>query len=122
MRLIAILLLTMIVPLVSGCFPVVAGGAGATALILEDRRTAGTYIEDEGIELKTGNRISERFRDQVHVNVTSYNRVVLLTGEHPPTSSGPSGTDRPLKENVRNVVNEISIAGPVRTPPAATTP
>ena len=113
MRLIAILLLTMITPLVSGCFPIVAGGGGAAALILEDRRTAGTYIEDEGIELKTGNRISERFRDQVHVNVTSYNRIVLLTGEAPSDQlrAEVEQIARSM-ENVRNVVNEISIAGP----------
>ena len=58
-----------------------AVGVGAAALGYEDRRTSGAQIEDEGIELRVSNRISERFGDKVHVDVTSYNRSVLLTGE-----------------------------------------
>lgn len=112
MRLLTLLLLASLAPLLSGCFPVIATGAGATALMLEDRRTTGTYVEDEGIELKTGNRVSERFRDQVYVNVTSYNRIVLLTGEA--TSESLKAEVEKIAravENVRNVVNEITIAG-----------
>jgi len=66
-----------------GCFPVVATGAGAGVLMAEDRRTSGTYIEDQGIELKASNRLDEKFKDTVHINVTSYNRNVLMTGEVP---------------------------------------
>lgn len=74
--------LVLAVPALQGCFPLVAAGAvGTGALIADDRRSSGTYLDDEGIEIKTGSRIGERFRDGVHVNVTSYNKVVLLTGE-----------------------------------------
>jgi len=70
-----------ILPALQGCIPVIAGAAvGAGALIAEDRRSSGTYVDDQGIELKAGNRIYEKYRD-AHVNVTSFNRVVLLTGE-----------------------------------------
>lgn len=55
---------------------------GTGSLIAEDRRSSGTYVDDQGIELKAGNRISEKFPD-AHVNVTSFNRVALLTGEVP---------------------------------------
>ena len=75
-----------------------------------DRRTAGTQIEDEGIELRAGNRIRETLGDRVHVNVTSYNRQALITGEV------PSAQDRQTVEqivsqvsNVRSVVNDLAI-------------
>lgn len=73
--------------LLPGCAPVVLTGvgmgAGAGALMVEDRRSSGMYIDDEGIELKTSRRIEERLGDKVHINVTSFNRNVLLTGEVP---------------------------------------
>ena len=67
-----------------GCIPVAVVGVGAVAgMSYEDRRTTGTQVDDEGIELRISNRVSERFGDKVHVNITSYNRSVLLTGEVP---------------------------------------
>src|SRR5439155_25526254 len=67
-----------------GCVPVVIGAGGAAAYSsLEDRRTTGTQIDDESIEVRASNRISDRFGSNVHVNVTSYNRIALLTGEVP---------------------------------------
>lgn len=106
-------LAVILVPLLSGCFPVAATGVGATALVMEDRRTTGTYVEDEGIELKTSNRISDRLRDQVHINVTSYNRNVLLTGEAP-TEALRTEVEKIARgvENVRAITNEIAVAGP----------
>ncbi len=98
-----------------GCFPVVAVGAGTAVVRMEDRRTGGTQIEDEGIELRAGNRISERFGDKVHVNVTSYNRAVLLTGEAPDaaTKSAIEAIVRAVP-NVRpgGITNDIMIAAP----------
>ena len=66
----------------TACAPILLGGAmvGGT-MVATDRSTSGTQVEDEGIELKTGQRIKEQLGDRVHVNVNSYNRVVLLTGE-----------------------------------------
>ncbi len=96
--------------LLSGCFPVVATGVGAGALMAADRRTSGAYIDDEGIELKAGNRISEEFKDQVHVNVTSYNRSVLLTGEVP-SQDARNRVEQIARsvENVRSITDELGI-------------
>jgi osmotically-inducible protein OsmY len=68
-------------PQLTGCVGAVAVGAGAGALMVSDRRTSETYIADQGIEIRAANRIDERFGDKAHVNVTSYNRSLLLTGE-----------------------------------------
>lgn len=98
-------------PLLQGCFPVVATGVGAGAAMISDRRTSGTYVEDEAIEWKVANRIRERFGSTVHVNVTSYNRNVLLTGEIP-NESVRAELDRIVAgvENVRGVINEVVVA------------
>jgi osmotically-inducible protein OsmY len=96
----------------SACFPLVMGGAVMGGLVATDRRTSGTVVEDEGIELRASSRIRENLGERVHVNVTSYNRQVLLTGEV------PTAQDRQLAEkivsgvdNVRNIVNELAVMG-----------
>ncbi len=76
-----LLLMAAAVPQLSGCVGAVAVGAGAGALMVSDRRTSETYIADQGIEIRAANRIDERFGEKAHVNVTSYNRSLLLTGE-----------------------------------------
>lgn len=101
--------------LLTSCVPVVLTGvgvgAGAGALMAEDRRSSGTYIDDEGIELKTNRRIGERLGDKVHVTVTSFNRNVLLTGEVPDESTKKEVEKLAMSiENVRNISNEIAIA------------
>lgn len=95
-----------------GCFPIVATGAGTGVLMAEDRRTSGTFIEDQGIELKTSNRLSDKFKDTVHINLTSYNRVVLMTGEVP-TEAAKQEAEQIARgvPNVNNVINELAIAG-----------
>ena len=96
-----------------GCVEMaIVGGAGAAALGYEDRRTAGTMIEDEGVELRATNRVNERFGDKVHINVTSYNRTVLLTGEVPDAKARADiEAIARATPNVRSVVNEIQVAG-----------
>lgn len=96
--------------LLAGCPAVVVTGAGAGVAAAEDRRTLGTMTEDEGIELKVLARASERFGDKVHLNVTSYNRRVLLTGEAP-DSAARQELQRIARsvENVRDVSNEVSV-------------
>jgi len=99
--------------LLPGCAPLVVGGAAATgAMVAQDRRTVGTMTEDEGIELKAAGRIGERFKGGVHINVTSYNRMVLLTGEVP-DAAAKAEVERIARgvENVRGVYNETLIAG-----------
>ena len=68
----------------TACVPLVLGGAAAgTMVVATDRRTSGAQLEDEGIELRVLSRIRGDFGTRVRVNVTSYNRQVLLTGEVP---------------------------------------
>ena len=98
--------------LMSACAPLILGSAMVGgALVAVDRRTAGTQLEDEAIELKAGARARE-VSPAGHINVTSYNRMLLVTGEV------PNETDRKAVEqvvgrieNVRSVVNELAIAG-----------
>lgn len=100
----------------SACVPLVPAMVGGAmvggAMVASDRRTSGMVVEDQGIELKVGNRIRDDLGERVHVNVTSYNRQVLLTGEV------PNAQDKQLverivanTENVRNIVNELAIMG-----------
>lgn len=96
----------------TACFPLALGGAVAGGLVATDRRTSGTVVEDESIELKANARVRENLGERVHVNVTSYNRQVLITGEV------PNAQDKQLVEqvisrvdNVRNIVNDLGIMG-----------
>jgi osmotically-inducible protein OsmY len=97
----------------SACFPLLLGGAmTGGVLVVTDRRTSGTVLEDNAIQLKASNRIDDNLGDRVHVNTTSYNRQLLLTGEV------PSEQDKQLVEkvvggveNMRNVVNELAVLG-----------
>jgi osmotically-inducible protein OsmY len=99
-------------PLLQGCLPLMAAGAGAGVMVATDRRTSGTYLEDEGIEVRAGSRISDKYKDRVHVNLTSFNRTVLLTGEAP-TAEIRADVEKLVGEvpNVRSVANEVQIAG-----------
>lgn len=109
-KLILVTLLGLSAVSLSGCVPVVATGVGAGVLMAEDRRTAGTYLLDEEIELKAGSRIRETHGENTHVNVTSYNRRVLLTGEVP-DAAARARIEELVKTapNVREVQNELAI-------------
>ncbi|MDX9699065.1 MAG: BON domain-containing protein [Rhodocyclaceae bacterium] len=99
-------------PLLQGCFPVVAGGATAAAMMVSDRRTSGAYVEDEGIEWRTRNRINERYGNMVNVSVTSFNRNVLLTGQVPDEATRAEvGRIAGAVDNVRGIINELQISG-----------
>ena len=78
----------LVVATLGGCAAVVVGGAVGTALVVTDRRTAGTQLEDQNIELKALTRVRESVGERGHVNTTSYNRLVLLTGEVPTEGEG----------------------------------
>ena len=107
------MLMLAVFPLLHGCAPLLVGGAAAGgAMVAQDRRTVGTLTEDEGIELKASGRIGERFKDSAHVNVTSYNRMVLLTGEVP-DAAARTEVERIARgvENVRGVYNETVASG-----------
>lgn len=101
-----------LLPVLSGCMAVAVGGAAATGvMVAEDRRTVGTMTEDEGIELKAHSRITDKYND-AHINVTSYNRAVLLTGEVP-SDAARADAERIARatDNVRSVFNELQVSG-----------
>lgn len=100
--------------LLSGCVPILlAGAVGGTALVATDRRSVGAQADDEAIELKISNNIGAGYGDRVHVNVTSYNGIVLLTGEVPTQDLiGAIGEIARTTAKVRRVHNELT-AGPV---------
>jgi len=111
MRKLYALLVIAALPLLGGCVAAAVGGAAATGvLVAQDRRTVGTVTEDQGIELKASSRVSERVAG--HINYTSYNRLVLLSGEVP-TDAAKEEAERVTRsvENVRGVYNELQVAG-----------
>jgi osmotically-inducible protein OsmY len=106
------LLLSLLLLQLQACVGVAVVGGGAAALSAMDRRTTGTQIEDERIELIVSNRSGEKFGDKAHVNVTSYNRSVLLTGEVP-DDKARAEAEKIVHgvPNVRSVTNDLQVAG-----------
>lgn len=105
-------LLACLLPGLQGCFPLIAGGVAVGVLAVTDRRTVGAQTEDETLEWKISQWIGEKLGNRGHINITSYNRKVLLTGEV------PNEQDKALAEkvassaeNITGVWNELQIAG-----------
>lgn len=95
----------------TACVPLMLGGAAVGgALVATDRRTSGTQVEDQGIELKAAARLREQLGDRVHINVNSYNRIVLLTGETR-NDEDKAAAERIVREveNVNGVLNELGV-------------
>jgi osmotically-inducible protein OsmY len=102
----------LLVSSLGGCAAILVGGAVGTALVATDRRTSGVQLEDQAIELKAANRIRETVGERGHVNVTSYNRIVLLTGEVA-SEADRSAIEQTVSrvENVRSTQNELAVMG-----------
>jgi osmotically-inducible protein OsmY len=93
-----------------GCAPLAVTAAAGGAMMATDRRSAGTYIDDESIEWRVFDKLRSGF-DGGHINATSYNRRVLLTGEAPTEEMKKKAEDAVRSiPNVREVVNELKIA------------
>jgi osmotically-inducible protein OsmY len=108
-----VVILVALVPVLQSCIPLLVGaGVGGGVMMAQDRRTSGTVLEDETIEIKAKNRITEKYAEQVNISVTSFNRFVLLTGQAP---TDEIKQDLPVLvlevPNVRNVQNEIVVGG-----------
>lgn len=96
----------------SGCFPVLLAGAGTGALVATDRRSVGAQTEDREIQVKAETNIAQNLPDTAHVNVTSFNRRVLLTGEVPSDAAKQRAVDIVHQiSNVRGIVDELAIQG-----------
>jgi osmotically-inducible protein OsmY len=99
--------------LMSGCALLVGGAIVGSSMVATDRRTSGTQVEDQAIEFKAVKRAGDLLGERGHINVTSYNRLVLITGEVP-TEADKAGVEQAVTriENVRSVVNELAITMP----------
>jgi osmotically-inducible protein OsmY len=101
----------------SACAPLVLGGAAVGMLVAADRRTTGTVVEDERIELRSASLLREAFGDRAHVNINSYNRQVLLTGEVPNEQAKQQAEQVVGRvENVKGIVNELAVMGNTSLP------
>ena len=107
-----VILCLAVITSTAACVPIVAGGAAAGGAVAVDRRTSGIYVEDENIELKAVKYVETALGENTHVNITSYNRNVLLTGEAPDLET-KAKAEAFVKgiENIRAVTNEI-VVGP----------
>ena len=104
-------LLVALATFLQGCCPRAITGMGTAALMASDRRTTGMYIEDEAIEWKALARLRGDFPG-AHVNATSFNRRVLLTGEAPGADAKTKIEEAVRRlENVREVTSELQVAG-----------
>lgn len=94
----------------SACAPLIVGGAVMTGVVATDRRTAGTQIEDESIEIKVASAVRSEMGDRIHLNVSSFNRQVLLTGEVR-TAADKERAEKlaQSQENVKAVVNDLAV-------------
>ena len=94
----------------SGCAGLVVGGAVVGGLMVTDRRTSGAQVEDQSIELKAAERLQAALGDRGHVNVTSYNRMALLTGEVT-TEADRAAAEQAVAqiENLKSIVHELGI-------------
>jgi osmotically-inducible protein OsmY len=98
--------------LLQGCAALVVGGAATTAVVAHDRRTTGTVVEDQSMESKFYDRLSQTpaLQDSRNIKVTSYNKVVLLTGQAQSDAVRRQAEEVASQvEQVRRVVNEIEI-------------
>jgi len=100
----------MLLSSLGACAPLMFAGVAGTALVASDRRTSGAQLEDESIEIRAQSRIRDNLGERVHINVTSYNRQVLLTGEVTAEKDRQGALQLVERiENVKSVVNELSV-------------
>lgn len=108
--LLAVLSVLALAGALQACAPAVIGGAVVGGLVYSDRRTSGAQLEDEGIELRGAARVRNAVGERGHINITSYNRQVLVTGEVP-TQADKTTVEQVMSrvENVRGVINELGV-------------
>lgn len=106
----AVAALLTVLPVLEGCVPAVVGGAAVGVLSAYDRRSTGTQTDDETTEWKAAQRIPDQYQNFSHVNFTSYNRRLLITGEVP-SQEAKSVIENEVRkiEGVREVYNEVGV-------------
>jgi osmotically-inducible protein OsmY len=114
-------LLAAALPMLQGCFPLVAGGMAAGVMSAHDRRLTGVQTDDETSEWKAAAAIPAQFKDKSHVNFTAYNQRVLITGEVPTEEAKNIIGEQTLKiERVLSIYNELTV-GPASSLSARST-
>ena len=102
--------LALTLPLLQGCFPALVVGTAAGVMTAHDRRSTGTQADDETTEWRAARRIPENVKSYSHVNFTSYNRHVLITGEVPNDEAKAAVESEVRKiDGVREVYNELGV-------------
>lgn len=110
MKLRTLVLASVCAATLSGCVALVAGGAATGALVASDRRSSGTYVDDQAIELKAARQVADKLPSS-HVNLTSYNRTVLLSGEAASDAARASAEMIARSQpNVQRVYNYLVVA------------
>jgi osmotically-inducible protein OsmY len=110
-RIASVLLLVLASGSLQGCFPVVATGVGAGVMLAQDRRTQDAIFDDQKIETAAAERIDDQVKSVMHVNVTSYNHSVLISGEVPDEQTKMEiGKIVSAIEKVHNVNNELAVS------------
>jgi osmotically-inducible protein OsmY len=111
-RLVPLCCLSLALLSATGCAPIIVGGAAAGASAAYDRRTTGAFVEDESIEIKALHAIAgdNELHDRTHINITSINGVVLMSGEAP-TAAMKQRAEKLVRdvEKVRQVHNEVNV-------------
>jgi osmotically-inducible protein OsmY len=107
--------LLALLPLLQGCFPMVAGGAAAGIMSIHDRRSTGTQTDDETFEWKVRGQLPEQYKSQSNVSVTVFNKRLLLSGEVP-SADARTATETAVRtvDGLREVYNELGV-GPIST-------
>jgi len=110
-----LILIVLVAALLQGCAAAVVTGAATGAVTIYDRRTTGIMLEDQNIELKAASRLrgDPAISEQAHINITSFNLTVLLTGETP-TPELRARAEEIVRgvPHVKRVVNELAVAAP----------
>jgi len=105
-----LLSVTLLSALLSACAPAMFGGVIGTAMVATDRRTSGAQVDDEAIEIRGAAAMRENFGTNTRVNITGYNRQVLLTGEVANDQQRLQAEQLVNKlPNVRSIVNELAV-------------
>jgi len=105
-----LLSVTLLSALLSACAPAMFGGVIGTAMVASDRRTSGAQVDDEAIEIRGAAAMRENFGTNTRVNITGYNRQVLLTGEVANDQQRLQAEQLVSKlPNVRSIVNELAV-------------
>ena len=107
------LLLSGVILMLSACAPLIIGGAVTAVAMADDRRSSGAFVDDENIENRALLKVKSRFGGQVHINITSYNRHVLLSGEAA-SDSVKRGVEEEVSSvaGIQRIYNEM-VVGPL---------